>query len=407
MAEFGSAANERSGNLSVDVPIGGHFVAHADGAYSKFDDLRIGGFVLSKPLREEALASPDPDIRALADLKGTLPNTAGTIGDIAGGFAYVNGETNIGISISHHTFRYGVPIRFSLDPAEEAEQPTIDGRQTRADLRANVALGGAFKLFEFRGGISKYHHDELTPEGDVGSSFFTHGGEIRADLVQNDRAGWGGTSGVQYLNTNVHLSGDEKYLPDSTNRQLGFFTLQSFVRGPVRFEAGFARRIGAPRRRRGPADRSQRRFDRHRADLGQLHTDLRFARCQLRVRDRLESRPLAVAQRTRRPRSTSCSPTVRTAAARRSRSAIPTSARKRATRSSSASIAPRGPFHVQGSLYYSRFSNFIFQAPTGAARDGLAGLLLSRRQGELLRVRASGATPASARRSESTGAASS
>ena len=103
----------------------------------------IGGFVLSKPLREEALASPDPDIRALADLKGTLPNTAGTIGDIAGGFAYVNGETNIGISISHHTFRYGVPIRFSLDPAEEAEQPTIDGRQTRADLRANVALGGA------------------------------------------------------------------------------------------------------------------------------------------------------------------------------------------------------------------------------------------------------------------------
>ena len=27
--------------------------------------------------------------------------------------------------------------------------------------------------------------------------------------------------------------------------------------------------------------------------------------------------------------------------------------------------------HIQGSLYYSRFSNFIFQAPTGAVRDGL------------------------------------
>jgi len=30
-----------------------------------------------------------------------------------------------------------------------------------------------------------------------------------------------------------------------------------------------------------------------------------------------------------------------------------------------------GPIHVQGSLYYSKFSNFIFQAPTGAVRDGL------------------------------------
>ena len=177
LAEYGTAADERSGNLSLDVPLGADFVAHADGAYSKFDDLGIGGFVLSKPLRDEALASPDPDIRALAGLKGTLPNTAGTIGDIAGGVAYVNGDTNIGVSVSHHTFRYGVPIRFSLDPAEQAEQPTIDGRQTRADLRANVALGGPFKLFEFRGGISRYQHDELTPEGDVDSSFFTHGGE--------------------------------------------------------------------------------------------------------------------------------------------------------------------------------------------------------------------------------------
>jgi iron complex outermembrane receptor protein len=238
LAEFGTAADERSGNLSVDVPLGANFVAHADGAFSKYDDLHIGGFVLSKPLREDALASSDPDIRALADLKGTLPNTGGRIGDLAGGFAYVNGATNIGISVSHHSFNYGVPIRFSLDPDEEAEQPTIDGRQTRADLRANVPIGGFFRIAEFRGGISKYHHDELTPQGDVDSSFFTKGGEMRADLVQTDRGGWGGTSGVQLLDIDVHLSGEEKYLPDSSNRQLGFFTLQSLVRGPVPVEGG-------------------------------------------------------------------------------------------------------------------------------------------------------------------------
>ena len=97
-------------------------------------------------------------------------------------------------SVSHHTFKYGVPVRFSLDPGEEAERPVLDGRQTRGDVRANIPIGGFFKIFEFRGGISRYHHDELNPEGEVGSSFRTKGGELRADVVQNERAGWGGTS---------------------------------------------------------------------------------------------------------------------------------------------------------------------------------------------------------------------
>ncbi len=238
LVQYGSAANERSANLSVDAPLGGHFVAHVDGAYSKFDDLEVGGFLLSKPLREEALASPDPDIRALASLKGKLPNTDGRIADVAGGLAYVDGDLNIGVSVSRHTFNYGVPIRFSLDPGVEAEQPTIDGRQTRADLRVDVPIGGVFKVFEFRGGIAKYHHDEIGDTGEIGSSFSTHGGEMRADLVQTERGGWGGTSGVQYLDQHIRLSGAEKYLPDGDNRQMGLFTLQSLVRGKVRFEAG-------------------------------------------------------------------------------------------------------------------------------------------------------------------------
>ena len=138
LAEYGSAANERSGNLSVDVPLGGHFVAHADGAYSKFDDLHIGGFVLSKALREQAQASPDPEIQALADLKGKIPNTSGRIDDGAGGLAYVDGDLNIGISYNHHDAKYGVPIRFSLDPNDEPEVPTIDAHQDRGDIRVNV-----------------------------------------------------------------------------------------------------------------------------------------------------------------------------------------------------------------------------------------------------------------------------
>ncbi len=370
LAEFGTAADERSGNLSVDVPIGGNFVAHADGAYSKYDDLHIGGFVLSKPLREEALASPNSDIRALADFKHTLPNTAGTIADVAGGLAYVNGETNIGVSVSHHTFRYGVPVRFSLDPDEEAERPTLDGRQTRADLRANVPLGGPFRIFEFRGGISKYHHDELTPEGDVDSSFFTKGGEMRADVVQNDRGGWGGTSGVQYLDMNVHLSGEEKYLPDSTTRQLGFFTLQSLVRGPVRFEAGL--RVESSHLH---ADEDPQ-IAANGGVIGTMPLAASFTPLSASVGANYEIASgwragLSISHSERSPAIDELLANGPHGGSATFEVGDPTLSTEKSNAIELSLHRTAGPIHVQGSVYYSNFSNFIFQAPSGEVRDAL------------------------------------
>ena len=370
LADFGSAADERSANLSVDVPLGSNFVAHADGAYSKFDDLHIGGFVLSQPLREQALATPDPDIRALAKLKGTLPNTGGTIGDIAGGLAYVDGGLNVGVSVSHHTFRYGVPIRYSLEPGEEAEQPTIDGRQTRADARVNVPIGGFFRAFEFRGGISKYHHDELTPEGDVDSSFFTKGGEMRAELVQAERGGWGGTSGVQYLDMNVHLTGEEKYLPDSSNRQLGFFTLQSIVLGKARFEAG-ARVESAHL----DAD-ADAQIAANGGPIGAAPISRSFTPVSVSLGGTYEFLPgwragLSISHSERAPAIDELFANGPHGGSETFEVGNP-NLDKEASNAVELSVhRTTGPLHLQGSVYYSRFTNFIFQAPTGEVRDGL------------------------------------
>jgi iron complex outermembrane receptor protein len=371
VAAYGRAANERSGNLSVDVPLGGHFVGHVDGSYSKYDDLDIGGYVLSDSLRRQALASPDPAIRALADLKDTLPNTAGRIDDIAGGLAYVDGALNIGLSYNHHDARYGVPIRYSLDPAVEAEQPTIDAHQDRGDARVNVPLGGGFlDLFEFRGGISKYHHDELTPEGDVDSSFFTNGGEMRADVVQTKRGGWGGTSGVQYLHTDVRIRGEEKYLPDSRNQQFGLFTLQSLVRGPVRFEGGlrveFAHldadadpQIAA---NGGPigATPLSRDFTPVSASLGANYDFASGWRAGLSL-SHSERAPGIDELFSNGPHGGSQQFLV----------GNPDLGKERSNSIELSVHRTTGPVHVQGSLYYSRFASFIFQAPTGAVRDDL------------------------------------
>ncbi len=373
-----TAADERSGNFDIDVPLGGHFVAHADSAYSKYDDLRIGGHVLSEHLREEALASPDPDIRALADLKGKLPNTAGRSDDIAGALAYVDGELNIGVAYDHHDSRYGVPIRFSFDPDIEPERPTIDAHQDRGDARLNVPIGGLFKLFEFRGGISKYRHDELEADRKIGSRFFSNGGEMRADLVQKERGGWGGTTGVQYLDQDARIRGDEKYLPDSRKQNLGLFTLQSIQSGKLGFDAAARVEIVRLNAKKDEtiagivdqfgeesgedfnigSERLTRSFTAWSTSLGINYELLPDWRAGLSL-SHAERAPSIDELFSFGPHGGSEQFLIGDADLKLEKSNGVELSLHRAT----------GPVHVQASIYYSRFSNFIFQVPTGETED--------------------------------------
>ena len=86
--------------------------------------------------------------------------------------------------------------------------------------------------------MPNYRHFELEDTGEIATRFFSKGGEGRIELVQTERSGWGGTSGFQYLDRNARIRGEEKFLPDSEQRQAGLFTLQTLVSGPFRFEGG-------------------------------------------------------------------------------------------------------------------------------------------------------------------------
>lgn len=238
MAGYGSAAEERSASMAVDVPLGAGFVLHGDASWSESDDLETGGHLLSSALRQQAAASANPEIRELAALRGTLPNTASRSRELAGGAAYVHGGLNAGFAITRHTATYGVPIRYALEPGVETEAPTIDVAQTRYDGRVEVPLGGFLESVKLRGGYARYRHHELEEGGEIGTSFFTRGGEARAVAIQRERGGWGGASGLQYVEKSVRIRGEEKYLPDARQKQIGLFTLQSVKAGPWRFEAG-------------------------------------------------------------------------------------------------------------------------------------------------------------------------
>ena len=239
LATYGSAANERSGGVRVDVPLAQSFVVHFDGSYVKTGDLEIGGHVLTPSLRAQAAASPDPVIAALADLKDKLPNSAGRTWEVAGGAAYIASTVNLGFSVSRYDSLYGVPIRYSLDPAIEAESVRLDVKQTRVDVRGEVnPESGFIQAIRFRGGYADYTHNEIAVDGAINTTFNNTGGEARLELVQREHNGWNGAIGTQYVLRKLDIIGAEKFLPPSKTQQYGLFTTQSFDMGALRAEAG-------------------------------------------------------------------------------------------------------------------------------------------------------------------------
>lgn len=239
LATYGSAADERTVSAAVDVPVAGKIVLHADGSYTKTDDLEIGGFVLAPRQRAAALASGDPEIAALADLRGTLPNSAAETYEFAGGAALVLDGGNIGFSVSHFDSFYGVPVRFALEPGGEAEEVRLDVKQDRADLRAEVDTGSGFiERLRFRAGAADYEHNEVEDTGEIATTFLNESLEARLELVQAERSGWKGAFGGQLFIRDFDVFGEEKFVPKNETQQFGVFTLQTFDFGAIRAEVG-------------------------------------------------------------------------------------------------------------------------------------------------------------------------
>lgn len=238
---YGTAARERNVAGKADIALGAGFVLHVDGTYIKAGDLRTGGNILGATQRVQAAASPDADIADLADLSGRLPNSALEGWSYTGGLNYIGDAGSIGFSVGKTHLTYGIPIRYVTDPTstEEAEQVHIAMNQTRADLRAQVNVGGGLlNIIRLRAGWADYNHAEIDADGVAATRFFTQGLETRLDLIQTRRGNWEGTVGAQMLLRSSHIDGDEKFLPAIDSSTFGLFTLQALDFGALRLEAG-------------------------------------------------------------------------------------------------------------------------------------------------------------------------
>lgn len=375
IASYGSAANERSGSGSVDVPLGGKFVIHADGSYLKTGDLRTGGHILSPLAREQALASsqlpPDPDAEepidfaATAAIKGKLPNSASKTWSAGLGAALITDTGNLGVSYSHYDSLYGVPIRYATEPGQEQEAPRLDLKQDRFDFRAEVDTGGGFlKQIKARGAYATYRHFELEEDGSVGTAFYNKGLEARLELVQADHGGWKGASGVQYFSRDFNVVGDEAFLPKNTSQQFGLFTLQQLDIGKAKLEAGaryeHSRLVARPTPDQPQFFAGSRTFDTVSASLGAsyaLADDWRIGVNALRT----VRAPSAEELFANGPHAGTQSFEIGNPDFKTERSY-----------GVEAVLRGKGPgYTLEASVYHNWFSNFIYEDQTGAIEDGL------------------------------------
>ncbi|MGF1549091.1 MAG: TonB-dependent receptor [Sphingomonadaceae bacterium] len=263
-----SAADERSIGGAFDVPLGAGFVFHLDGSWRDTDDLEVGGFVLSEPLRAEQLEIAEEELEEgheeeaeealeFADLKDVLPNSATETRTLGAGLGWIRGDDNIGVSVGWYETDYGVPTRPGAghhhgeeeeeeeNDEEEHEEEEGHGHgeepvsialdQLRVDARAQFGLGGFFERVRLRGVYADYEHTEF--EGDeVGTVFRNEGLEGRIELVQADRDGWRGVIGAQGFLRDFEAVGPEAFVPPNETSQYGLFTLQEFAFGRTGLE---------------------------------------------------------------------------------------------------------------------------------------------------------------------------
>jgi iron complex outermembrane recepter protein len=362
---FGSASSERSVGGRADVAIAGPLVLHLDGSFTETNNLRSGGFLLSPTLRAEARASGDPEIAALADLKGDIPNTAARTWEVAAGLAWISDATNFGVSVSRFDSLYGVPIRFATSAGAAApEEVRLDVKQTRFDVRGETTLDSGFiEQIKVRGGYADYKHNEIDDTGAIGSSFFNKGAEARFELIQRERNGWKGAIGAQYFQRRLRIVGDEKFLPPSRASQLGLFTVQSLDLGKVRMEAGG----------RIETSRASAKAD---VDLGNPDLRRSFTAYSGSFGGNLEVSEgwrvgINASYSERAPSAEELYSNGPHAGTQAFEIGNPAFGKEKSTGLELTLRGDVGPLKVSGSLYKSWFDNFIYEQATGAVEDDL------------------------------------
>jgi len=251
-AEAAASVDHRSGNI----------VLHLDGTYKDAGDYRIPVEGESRAqLAEEGEEVPDD-----FDAGRTLENSFVETRSLSGGVSYIGDRGFIGFAVSGFDSTYGIPGGHGHEEEEEEEEHHDDEEededehghddeeeeeeegvfivldQIRFDVNAGMDFYGPIERIQVFGGYADYEHTEFEGPGEVGTVFANEGFEVRAEAIQAAKGNWRAAHGVQYRQRDFSAIGEEAFVPPSKTQQLGLYSFHEVeigaghLEGAVRYE---------------------------------------------------------------------------------------------------------------------------------------------------------------------------
>ena len=253
---LGGAERERGGAVLVEGG-NGQLAWHADAFGRQTSDLAVPRYT---PVEDGALLDPTTRVRNSA-----ARSSGGALG---GSLTLPNGH--LGLSVDTYDSRYGIVAEADVIIRMKRDHIGISG-----ELRD---LGGALRAVRAQINDTRYQHQEIEGNGDVGTTFKTSGTEARFEAEHAPLGPVRGVLGVQFEHFDFSALGEEAFVPSTTTRRQAVFLLEEAqwplgtLTAGVRLERARIASAGdedplAPKF--GPAD--SRRFSLRSASLANLY----------------------------------------------------------------------------------------------------------------------------------------
>lgn len=158
---------------------------------------------------------------------GTLEGTSNRSANLTAGLGFVNDDAQGGLAFKTFDFNYGLPA----EPGSDESGIRIDGRryQATAKLASNTGRHAVSQL-RFEGSAQDYAHQEIEPDGAIGTSFTLR--TQTASLTAPTHFGrMTGLLGAQALLRQYAAEGEEALTPAANAGSFGAFIFQELPLG--------------------------------------------------------------------------------------------------------------------------------------------------------------------------------
>lgn len=224
---LGGVVNVISNDIPTSVP------THVEGSIgSQAETVTPGAALnvgLSTPLGARNALSVRAGYRDMGSLRtgggATLDGTQSLAINGALGYGFIGERGNLGLVARYYEFDYGIPAEAG-DPQAGIR---VEGRRIGLSARGGQQLASAaVPYLRVEGTAQDYAHDEVEPDGSVGTQFELRTQTLNAQ-VSTAFGPWKGAIGAQGLFKQYAASGEDALTPAADSRGVGLFLYQEIV----------------------------------------------------------------------------------------------------------------------------------------------------------------------------------